>query len=120
VQTGEVLFTKGDVATDMFVVVSGRFRLVETGTEFVPPHVVGELALFAPQRGRTQTLECVEAGTLLQISYDQIEQLYFQNPTFGFYFIGLITERLFQNIARLESDLTQCRETIAALPKCPR
>lgn len=115
VQTGEVLFTKGDVATHMFLVVSGRFRVVETGIELLARHVVGELAFFAPQRRRTQTLECVEAGTLLQISYDQVEQLYFQNPTFGFYFISLITERLFQNIARLESDLAQCRETIAAL-----
>jgi CRP/FNR family transcriptional regulator, cyclic AMP receptor protein len=114
VQVGEILFNKGDVVTAMFVVVSGRYRLVESGIELAPPQVVGELAFFAPQRSRTQTLQCVEAGTLLQISYDQVEQLYFQNPRFGFYFIGLITQRLFQNIARLESELASCRKTLAA------
>jgi CRP/FNR family transcriptional regulator, cyclic AMP receptor protein len=114
VQVGEILFNKGDVATAMFVVVSGRYRLVESGIELAPPQVVGELAFFAPQRSRTQTLQCVEAGTLLQISYDQVEQLYFQNPRFGFYFIGLITQRLFQNIARLESELARCQKTLAA------
>jgi CRP/FNR family transcriptional regulator, cyclic AMP receptor protein len=46
-QAGEVLFRKGDVADDMFVVVSGRFRLAESGIDIVPPHVVGELALLA-------------------------------------------------------------------------
>jgi CRP-like cAMP-binding protein len=114
VHAGEVLFRKGDVANDMFVVVSGRFRLKETGIELAPPHVVGELALLAPERSRTQTLECVEDGTLLQISYSQVEQLFFQNPKFGFYFLKLITQRLFQNIARLEAELARCRQAHGA------
>jgi CRP/FNR family cyclic AMP-dependent transcriptional regulator len=112
VQVGEVLFRKGDVASDMFVVVSGRFRLAETGIEIEPPNVVGEFALLAPERSRTQTLECVEEGTLLQIGYGQVEQLFFQNPKFGYYFLKLITQRLFQNIARLETELARCRQAL--------
>ncbi len=112
VQVGEVLFRKGDVAGDMFVVVSGRFRLAETGIEIEPPNVVGEFALLAPERSRTQTLECVEEGTLLQIGYSQVEQLFFQNPKFGYYFLKLITQRLFQNIARLETELARCRQAL--------
>jgi len=110
VQAGEALFHKGDVASDMFVVVSGRFRLAETGIEIEPPNVVGEFALLAPERSRTQTLECVEEGTLLQIGYGQVEQLFFQNPKFCYYFLKLITQRLFQNIARLETELARCRQ----------
>jgi CRP/FNR family cyclic AMP-dependent transcriptional regulator len=109
VRAGEILFRKGDAANDMFVVVSGRFRLVETGIELPPSQVVGELALLAPERSRTQTLECVEDGSLLQIGYRQVEQLFFQNPKFGFFFLKLITQRLFENIARLEHELAQCR-----------
>jgi CRP/FNR family transcriptional regulator, cyclic AMP receptor protein len=109
-QAGEVLFHKGDLANDMFVVVSGRFRLSETGIEIGPSHVVGELALFAPEHKRTQTLECFEPGTLMQIAYAQVEQLFFQNPQFGFYLLKLITRRLFQNIVRLETELAQCRQ----------
>jgi CRP/FNR family transcriptional regulator, cyclic AMP receptor protein len=109
VKAREVVFHKGDVAGDMFVVLSGRFRLVETSIEIVSRHVVGEFALLTPEHSRTQTLECVEAGILLQISYGQIEQLFFQNPKFGFYFLQLITRRLLQNIARLETELAlQC------------
>jgi CRP/FNR family transcriptional regulator, cyclic AMP receptor protein len=114
VRAGEVLFRKGDVASDMFVVVSGRFRLAETGIEIEPPNVVGEFALLAPERSRTQTLECVEEGTLLQIGYGQVEQLFFQNPKFGYYFLKLITQRLFQNIARLETELARCRQALGA------
>ena len=112
VQAGEVLFHKGDVASDMFVVVSGRFRLAETGIEIEPPNVVGEVALLAPERSRTQTLECVEEGTLLQIGYGQVEQLFFQNPKFCYYFLKLITQRLFQNVARLETELARCRQEL--------
>ena len=108
-RAGEVLFRKGDVADDMFVVVSGRFRLKESGIDIVSPSVVGELALLAPERTRTQTLECVEPATLMQVGYGQVEQLFFQNPEFGFYFVKLIASRLFDNVARLEAELARCR-----------
>jgi CRP/FNR family transcriptional regulator, cyclic AMP receptor protein len=114
VKAGEIVFHKADVANGMFVVLSGHFRLVETGIDIVSGDVVGEFALLTPEHSRTQTLECVEAGILLQISYGQIEQLFFQNPKFGFYFLQLITRRLLQNMARLETELAQCREALAA------
>jgi len=83
VKAGEVVFHKGDAANDMFVVLSGHFRLVETGIEMISGNVVGEFALLTPEQSRTQTLECVEAGILLRISYDHIEQLFFRIPSLG-------------------------------------
>ena len=47
---------------------------------------------------RTQSLECIEAGLFLGVSYRQVEELYVQNPAFGFYFLRLSSARLFQNI----------------------
>ena len=114
VKAGTVLFHQGDVAGDMYVVVSGRFRLAETGIELGPTQVVGELAFLSPKCRRTQTVECVEEGTLLEIGYGQLEQLFFQNPKFGFYFLKLIGSRLFQNVERLESELDQCRRVLPA------
>jgi CRP/FNR family transcriptional regulator, cyclic AMP receptor protein len=111
VRAGEVLFRAGDDAGDLLVAVSGRFRLVETGLEITPPQVVGEFALLAPRRTRTQTLECLAAGTLLSVGYREVEQLLFQNPKFGYYFLRLITDRLFQNLARLETELARCRHS---------
>jgi CRP/FNR family transcriptional regulator, cyclic AMP receptor protein len=114
INAGDVLFRKGEPANAMFFVVSGRYRLTELGLDILPGHVVGELALLALDQARTQSLECVESGEVLQITYDQVKQLYYQNPQFGFYFIQLTTRRLFQNIARLESELGTCK--IASAP----
>jgi CRP-like cAMP-binding protein len=106
---GEVLFHKGDDALAMYVIVSGRYRLTESGIDIGPPQLVGEFAWLSPDRKRTQTLQCIEPGTLLRIAYGQVEQLYFQNQKFGFYFLKLITARLFANVARLESENAQLR-----------
>jgi CRP/FNR family transcriptional regulator, cyclic AMP receptor protein len=106
---GDVLFRKGDVADAMSFIVSGRFRLVELGKDIFSGQIVGELGLLAPDQLRTQTLQCIESGEMLQITYEQVKQLYYQNPQFGFYFLQLSTRRLFENIASLERDLAACR-----------
>jgi CRP-like cAMP-binding protein len=112
-KSGDVLFRKGDAADKMFFVVSGRYHLDELGMDILPGQVVGELGLFAMDKSRTQTLECIGDGELMKISYDQVKQLYYQNPQFGFYFIQLVTRRLFENIARLERELAICKATMA-------
>ena len=37
------------------------------------------------------------------VGYDQIRQLCFQNPTFGFFFLRLVSHRLFADIERLRA-----------------
>jgi CRP-like cAMP-binding protein len=104
---GDVLFYKDEKAEDMLYIVSGRFRLVESGIEFPVGAIVGELGMLSPSKARTQTLECVEAGVILSVSYTKVEELYVQNPAFGFYFLRLSSARLFENIAKLEQRLAQ-------------
>jgi CRP/FNR family cyclic AMP-dependent transcriptional regulator len=104
---GDILFAKGEPANEMFCTVTGRYRLLELGIELKPGQLVGELAMLAPDNRRTATLECIEDGEALSITYEQVEQLYYQNPTFGFYFLRLATARLFENISRMESELTR-------------
>jgi len=110
---GDVLFAKGETADAMFYIMSGRYKLHELGVEVPPGEVVGELAMLAPDNRRTGTLECVEDGVALSITYEQVEQLYYQNPTFGFYFLRLATARLFQNLGRMENALSQARNVPA-------
>ncbi len=100
---GEVIFSKGDVSDAMYYTVSGRYRLKEIGQEIAPSQLIGEIGLIAPDNKRTLTFECIEDGVLLTVSYDKVKELYFQNPTFGFYFLQLISQRLFKDIERLQA-----------------
>jgi hypothetical protein len=104
---GEVLFYKDEKAEDMLYIVSGRFRLVESGIELPVGAIVGELGMLSPSNTRTQTLECVEAGLILSVAYSKVEELYVQNPAFGFYFLRLASARLFQNLDAVEKRLAQ-------------
>ena len=99
---GDVLFRKGDRANEMFFTVTGKFLVTELGIELPPGRLVGELGFLAPDNRRTQSLECTEDGQVLAITYDRLLEIYFQNPEFGYYFLRLSTERLLQNITRLE------------------
>jgi hypothetical protein len=114
--TGEVLFYKDEKAEDMLYIVSGRFHLVESGIELPVGAIVGELGMLSPSNMRTQTLECIEGGVILSVSYTKVEELYVQNPAFGFYFLRLASARLFQNIATLEQRLAQQAIPASAAP----
>ena len=94
-------------AEEMFCTMTGRYVLIELGIEIQCGEVIGELGMLAPDNRRTATLECIEGGTVLSITYEQVEQLYYQNPTFGFYFLRLSTARLFDTVKRLERELEQ-------------
>jgi CRP-like cAMP-binding protein len=115
-EAGEVLFYKDEKAEHMLYIVSGRFRLVESGIELPVGAIVGELGMLSPSNMRTQTLECIEGGLILSVSYSKVEELYVQNPEFGFYFLRLASARLFQNIEKLEQRLAQHAAPASASP----
>src|SRR5258707_15752943 len=90
---GDVLFYKDEKAEEMLYIVSGRFRLGESGIELPVGAIVGELGMLAPAVVGTQSLECREAGCSASVSYNKPERLYVQNPAFGFYFFRLSSAR---------------------------
>jgi hypothetical protein len=102
---GDVLFHKGDPAEEMFLTVKGKFLVKELNIEISPGHLFGEMGLLTPGNRRTQTVECIKGGSVLTITYDKVRELYFENPEFGFHFLRLTSERLLQNVARLERRL---------------
>ncbi|HEY0107185.1 MAG TPA: cyclic nucleotide-binding domain-containing protein [Rhizomicrobium sp.] len=115
VRRGEVLFRKGDKADRMFYVLGGRIEVADIGVQIAEGGVVGELGMLSPGQTRTHTVSCIEDASLLVMPYRRIEQLYFQNPTFGFYFLKLSTARLFENIVQLEGQLAHGNREIARL-----
>ena len=102
-RNGEVLFHKGEEAKEMFLTVTGKFLVTEIDIELPPGRIMGELGFVAPENRRTQTVKCTEDGNVLTITYEKLLELYFQNPEFGYYFLRLTSERLMQNILRLEA-----------------
>jgi hypothetical protein len=111
----EVLFEKGDVAKEMFLTVSGKFLVKEINVELPPGRIMGELGFIDPNNRRTGTVISLENGEVLTITYDRLLELYFQNPEFGYYFLKLTTERLMQNIGRLEATVAEMRQKLTAL-----
>jgi CRP/FNR family cyclic AMP-dependent transcriptional regulator len=91
---GAPLWRRGDEAHEMLFVLSGRFRAVESGALLAAGDLIGELGFAVPDNRRTQTVECVEAGDVLTITYDELRTLYFQKPAFGFHFLQLVARRL--------------------------
>ena len=101
VQVGETLFRQGDTAAEVLFVLSGRFRAVEANVALVQGDLIGELGLLTRNHTRTQTVVCEQEGSLLLITYDEVRQMYFQNPSFGFFFLELVAERLMRDARQM-------------------
>lgn len=106
---GEVLFRKGEEATEIIFVMSGSLKIPELGVMIPPGEVVGELGMLSPDKRRTQSAVCVDGGQLLVITYDQVRQLFFQNPKFGYYFTQVASARLFENLKRAQAEIAALR-----------
>jgi CRP-like cAMP-binding protein len=107
---GDILFRKGDLANEMFLAEKGKFVVSELGIELRPGQIFGEMGLLTSGSHRTATIECTESGQVLMITYDQVRELYFENPEFGFYFLRLVGERLLHDLRRVEEMLAQERQ----------
>jgi len=100
----------------MSLTVTGKFLVKEIGVELPPGSIMGELGYLTPNNRRTMTIECMEDGQVLTITYERLLEIYFQNPQFGYYFLVLTSQRqrlldnnqrLQENISRLEAALAQ-------------
>jgi len=102
---GELLFSRGDEATELYYVVSGLYRIPELKMDMGPGAMIGEFGLLSPGGRRLQSLQCVERGELLVVSYDEVHELFFQNPEFGYNFMRMVGNRLFSERDRLIKEL---------------
>jgi hypothetical protein len=102
---GDVLFHKGQKADEMFLITTGKFLVKEIGIELLPGRLMGELGFVTPNNKRTQTVECIEDGAVMTITYDRLLEVYFDNPDFGYFFLRLSSDRLLQNMARMEATI---------------
>ena len=94
-----ILFRKDAEADAMYFVSRGRVRFEELGLEMGKGALFGEIGIFSHDKRRTATAKCMEDCALLQISAEKVRELYYQNPDFGFFIVGLITRRLMEDAA---------------------
>ncbi|HEX9769947.1 MAG TPA: cyclic nucleotide-binding domain-containing protein, partial [Kiloniellales bacterium] len=86
-----IVFHKGAAADAMYFVSHGRVRFEELDVEMGKGALFGEIGIFSHDKLRTATAKCMEDCSLLQISAEKVRELYYQNPDFGFFIVGLIT-----------------------------
>jgi len=94
-----IVFRKDAAADAMYFVSHGRVRFEELGLEMGKGSLFGEIGLFSHDKRRTATAKCLEDCSLLLISAEKVRELYYQNPDFGFFIVGLITKRLMEDAA---------------------
>jgi len=98
---GDVLFKKGDRATELYVMLSGSIRLVDIGVTVGAGSVLGEIGVFGPKHERMDTAVCETDAELGAIDNDKVLELYHQNPKFGRYLMTLVIQRLLADYVRM-------------------
>jgi hypothetical protein len=104
-RAGQVLFRKGDAATHLYFLAEGRIVFEEIHETMEAGGLFGEIAFFAPDKKRSLTARCVTHCTVLRIDEATFQQLYFQNPAFGFQIVTLVAGRLMADRRRLQDQL---------------
>jgi hypothetical protein len=94
-----VIFRQGDAADAMYFISHGKVRIDEFDIELGEGTLFGEIGLFSDQKIRNATARTVGDASLLVVSGDRVRELFFQNPEFGFFLVGLITKRLAEDAA---------------------
>jgi CRP/FNR family transcriptional regulator, cyclic AMP receptor protein len=101
VRAGDSIFAKGDEADSAYVIAEGQISLPDLGVILGPGSLFGEMGLFSSTGKRMSGARALSDVRIYRITYQDFEQLYFQNPQFGLYLIRLMVRRMEGNLARL-------------------
>jgi CRP-like cAMP-binding protein len=111
---GAVLFKQGDMGDRMYLLAEGSIEFVEIGVRVQPGAIFGEIAMFAPDRKRRLTARCAGPCIVLSIDESTVNQLFYQNPDFGFTLMGLVAGRLAADVQRHSADAQQLKKELKA------
>lgn len=122
---GEEIFHQGDAADGMYIVVSGRLRVVvdKPGSdeqvlgEVAGGDVVGEFALLA-EDSRSATVYAIRESTLVKMTPSEFQRLVQSYPKFMAIMSRLIVERQLRNL-RGHQDYRAAFLSLALIPASP-
>lgn len=98
-EPGELLFARGDLGDTMYFVLSGTLLVKEVGIELGSGSILGEIAIFSPEKVRTQSVVAATRSRLLAMSQEHLLTLYRRHPDFGIYLLRLVASRLLEDAA---------------------
>jgi CRP/FNR family cyclic AMP-dependent transcriptional regulator len=105
-KTGDLVTVRGERADRMFYLVEGRVRVNEIQKEIGPGHFLGEIGVFASDKRRTATVECLSDCVALELTNTKARDMFFQDPAFGYAMLQTIISRLTEN-ATFSQELSQ-------------
>jgi len=95
---GNALFRKGDAADKIYFIESGAVEVPEVRRVLAKGSVFGEVGIFTPHLRRSASAICAQASVVYSIHRDEVLQLYYQNPEFGFVIVRLLSRYVSENV----------------------
>lgn len=99
---GETIFRKGDLAGEVYAILSGTVRLTELGIEIGPGTIFGEIGVFSARKSRIASAIATAPLELLAIPEERIVSLCNEDPQFGLQLMTLITTRMVVNLEEFD------------------
>ena len=100
---GRTIFAKGEPAHGVYFIVSGQVHFPEVDEHAGSGLLFGEIAIFTDEGRRTLSCVCETDVEVLYMTNEELKELYFQNPEFGFHLVRLIVGRMKRQIDQLQA-----------------
>lgn len=102
VDPGKTLIREGEMGTELYIVVEGRFGISRKGTaltELAEGDVVGELSLFDPEP-RSATVTALAPSRVFALGHEHLDDLMASNVAIANAFVRLLAHRLRETTER--------------------
>ena len=100
---GSLIFAKGDPAHGVYFIVSGQVHFPEVDEHAGSGLLFGEISIFTHEGRRTLSCVCETDVEVLYMTNEELKELYFQNPEFGYHLVRLIVDRMKRQIDQLQA-----------------
>ncbi len=95
---GRVLFRKGEVGAEAFLIGEGEVHIPEYDATVRPGDLLGEIGLLATDNKRSATAVCRTPVRAWRVSYHELKELCLQNPQFCLHLATVIVRRYEHNL----------------------
>ena len=102
---GRVLFRKGEVGAEAFLIGSGEVHIVEYDALVRPGDLLGEIGLLASGNLRTASAVCRTQVRAWRVSYLELKELCLQNPQFCLHLATVIVRRYEHNLRHARREI---------------